>query len=148
MTLTIKAFENLTVQELHQIYRLRCAVFIVEQACVYQDIDEFDPLARHVLLTEGNELIAYCRILPPETAFEEAAIGRVLAVRRRQGHGSQVVAAAMKDACQSFGTRTIVLEAQVYARTLYEKLGFCQISDEFLEDGIPHIKMKWNAPQL
>lgn len=146
MDCIIKSFHTLTLQELHRIYRLRCAVFIVEQNCVYQDIDDRDPLARHVMLTEGEELLAYCRVLPPGVAFPEASIGRVLAVQRRHGYGSRVVAAAMQDACQSYQADAIVIEAQVYARTLYEKLGFTQVSEEFLEDGIPHIKMIWTAP--
>lgn len=146
MELTIKDFDRLTVQELHRIYRLRCAVFVVEQNCVYQDIDNLDPSARHVMLTEGDELLAYCRVLPPHTAFEEAAIGRVVALQRRRGHGSRVVSAAIEDARCTFGAGTIVLEAQFYARSLYEKLGFVRVSEEFLEDGIPHIKMALMAP--
>lgn len=142
MELTVKKFEELTLDELYEVFALRVSVFVVEQKCAYQDIDEYDRKAVHVLLRENGEIAAYLRVLPAGTAFEEVSIGRVIAVKRRQGFGSRIVSEGIRAAKEYFGARTIVIEAQTYARGLYEKHGFVQISDEFLEDGIPHIKMK------
>ena len=145
MELHCKHFDALTTKELWQIYRLRSAVFVVEQACVYQDIDTFDLQAYHLFLTQGDEMLAYARALPAGTAFDTPSIGRVIAVRRRCGLGTKIVAAALQAAVDKFGAQTVTIEAQTYARALYEKLGFRQTSEEFLEDGIPHIRMEWRA---
>lgn len=81
-------------------------------------------------------------MLPPGVTFDSAAIGRVIAVKRRCGLGSKIVAAAVNIAKEKFGADKITIEAQTYARRLYEKAGFHQTSEEFLEDGIPHIRMQ------
>ena len=142
MTLKIKHFSELTARELFEIYRLRVSVFVVEQSCPYQEVDELDTDAYHVWLEDENGIEAYARVLRQGTAFEEAGIGRVIAVKRRCGLGTEIVRAAIDTAKEKFSARDIVLEAQVYARRLYENLGFVAVSDEFLEDGIPHIRMK------
>lgn len=142
MELKIKTFAELTAEELYKIYRLRVAVFVVEQNCVYQDVDEFDPQAIHVWLEENGELQAYLRVLPAHTVFDEVTFGRVIAVKRRCGLGSRIVEEGIRVAEERFDAQKIVIEAQTYARKLYENFGFEQISDEFLEDGIPHIKMR------
>ena len=141
MELVIKHFSELSTQELFEIYRLRVSVFVVEQGCPYQEVDDLDKVAYHVWLRDENGIAAYARVLPQGTAFPDAAIGRVIAVRRRCGLGSRIVSAAIDTAREKFAAETITIEAQTYARGLYEKLGFRQTSEEFLEDGIPHIKM-------
>ena len=108
----------------------------------YQEVDDADKTAYHVWLQDEDGIEAYARVLPQGAAFPSAAIGRVIAVKRRLGLGSRVVAAAIDVAASKFNADKITLEAQVYARGLYEKLGFRQTSDEFLEDGIPHIQMQ------
>jgi len=146
MELIVRHFSELSREELFEIYRLRVSVFVVEQQCPYQEIDDADRLAYHVYLKDAEGIQAYLRVLPPKAVFDTAAIGRVIAVKRRCGLGTEIVAAGIKVAEEKFGAKTIKIEAQTYARGLYEKLGFVQTSEEFLEDGIPHIGMTWTAP--
>ncbi len=145
MELICKHFTQLTRDELFQIYKLRVAVFIVEQQCAYPEIDDADQAAWHLWLQDGDGIAAYLRVLPPGTTFDTASIGRVIAVKRRQGLGSRIVAAGIRAAQEQFGAQTITIEAQTYARALYQRAGFVQTSEEFLEDGIPHIRMEWRA---
>lgn len=145
MELICKHFTQLTRDELFQIYKLRVAVFIVEQQCAYPEIDDADQVAWHLWLQDGDGIAAYLRVLPPGATFDTASIGRVIAVKRRQGLGSRIVAEGIRAARERFGAQTIIIEAQTYARALYERAGFVQTSEEFLEDGIPHIRMEWRA---
>lgn len=142
MELVIKHFTELTADELFEIYKLRCTVFIVEQTCIYQDVDDFDRIAYHLWLRDEEGIQAYARVLPPGSTFPEASLGRVIAVKRRCGLGTRIVEAAIKTARDMFNADILTIEAQVYARSLYEKLGFIQSSEEFVEDGIPHIQMQ------
>lgn len=141
MEFTVKRFDELTVDELFEIYSLRVSVFIVEQNCPYQDVDEYDRSALHLTLRDNGKILAYARVLPAGTVFDEVSLGRVIAVERRKGYGSRIVAEALRAARDRFGAGSVVIEAQTYAKKLYEKKGFVQVSDEFSEDGIPHIKM-------
>lgn len=141
MDIIIKHFDDLSARELFEIYKLRVSVFVVEQKCPYQEVDDADKEAYHVMLRDEGGIQAYARVLPPGAYFEDAAIGRVIAVKRRCGLGSRVVSAAIDAAHEKFSAQRISLEAQVYAKSLYEKLGFVQTSEPFLEDGIPHMKM-------
>lgn len=143
MELFIRKFSDLTVTELYEIYQLREAVFIVEQQCVYQDVDEYDPLAVHVFLKEDGEIQAYLRVLPRNTKLDGVSLGRIIAKKRLSGLGRRIVAEGIKVAREYFGADTIVISAQKRASAFYEKQGFVQISDEYLEDEIPHIKMKF-----
>ncbi|MCF0137615.1 MAG: GNAT family N-acetyltransferase [Oscillospiraceae bacterium] len=142
MELIIKSFSELTAAEFHEIAMLRVSVFVVEQSCPYQEIDDHDPKALHLWLRDSEGIAAYARVLPGGELFPEVAIGRVIAVKRRRGLGTRIVSEAVSAARSRFGAELISVEAQVYARGLYEKLGFRQCSEEFLEDGIPHIKMQ------
>lgn len=142
MELTVKHFSELSLEELFAIYKLRVSVFIVEQNCPYQEVDDADREAYHIWLQDEDGIEAYARVLPQGTAFASAAIGRVLSVKRDRGLGSQVVAAAINTAKEKFAADKVMIEAQVHARMLYERLGFRQTSEEFLEDGIPHIQMQ------
>lgn len=139
--LLFKRFDQLTLEELYRIMELRIAVFVVEQQCPYPEIDGRDPQAYHVFLRNGDGIQAYLRVLPPGAAFPEASIGRVIAVQRRRGLGTRLLAAGIRTAREQFHADAIQIEAQTYARGLYEKAGFRQVSEEFLEDGIPHIRM-------
>lgn len=142
MELIVKHFSELSAEELFEIYKLRVSVFIVEQSCPYQDIDDADKSAYHVWLRDEDGIEAYARVLPAGVAFPTAAFGRVIAVKSRCGLGTKIVAAAIETARDKLGADVITIEAQVYARSLYENLGFRQTSEEFLEDGIPHIQMQ------
>lgn len=141
MELVVKHFKELTAEELFEIYRLRVSVFVVEQNCPYQEVDELDREAYHVWLRDEAGIQAYLRVLAPGARFEEAAIGRVIAVKRRVGLGSRVLREGIRVAQERFKAEGVRLEAQVYAKGLYEKAGFRTVSEEFLEDGIPHVEM-------
>lgn len=143
MELAVKTFQELTADELYELLRLRAEVFVVEQTCVYQDLDGKDRAALHLLLREGETLQAYARVLPAGTAFPTAGLGRVCTRSRGRGLGRAVVAAGIRAAREKLGAEEITIEAQSYVRGLYESFGFRQSSEEFLEDGIPHIQMKW-----
>lgn len=142
MELIVKAYGELTRDELFEILKLRNAVFIVEQECPYQDIDETDREAYHIFLRDEEGIEAYLRVFRSEECPQEARIGRVIAVKRRCGLGSRILKEGIRLAQEKLRAATVGLEAQVYARGLYEKQGFVQVSEEFLEDGIPHIEMK------
>ena len=118
MEITVKSFEELTKAELYALLRLRESVFVVEQNCPYQELDGRDDRAYHVIGREGEEMVAYLRILQ----------------------------AGIRAAQEKFGARRIYLEAQTYARAFYERQGFQQISPEFLLDGIPHVAMILEIP--
>lgn len=142
MELVVKHFSELTAEELFEIYKLRVSVFVVEQKCPYQEVDDADRTAYHLWLKDADGIEAYARLLPQGAAFPTAAIGRVIAVKRWCGLGSKIVEAAIRAAKAKLHADKLTIEAQVYARSLYEKHGFQQSSEEFLEDGIPHIQMQ------
>lgn len=141
MKLYIKKFEELTGTELYEILKLRSNVFVVEQNCVYQDLDNKDQGAWHVYLTDEDGIQAYLRVLDRGVSFEDVSIGRVISMKRRCGLGTRILREGIRVAREKFAAQRITIEAQAYARGLYEKLGFVQNSEEFLEDGIPHIRM-------
>ena len=141
MELTIKHFDELSAQELFEIYRSRVAVFVVEQNCPYQEVDEADRHAYHITLREDNELVAYLRVVEQNVLREEVTIGRVLSLKRRKGYASRLLSEGIRVAEESLHADKIVIEAQVYAMPLYEKASFVPVSEEFLEDGIPHVRM-------
>lgn len=142
MELIVKHFSELSTEELFEIYKLRVSVFVVEQECSYQEVDDADCAAYHLWLKDEDGIEAYARVLPKGITFEDVSIGRVIAVKRRCGLGGKIVEAAIKVAETKFHANKITIEAQVYARSLYEQHGFQQVSEEFLEDGIPHIRMQ------
>ena len=145
MELVVKKFEQLTVDELHEIYRLRIAVFVVEQNCAYQDIDGADKVAYHLYLKDENGIQAYVRVLPQGVLHETASIGRVISIKRRCGLATRLLKEGIALAREKFGAKELTVGAQKYARGLYEKVGFVQSSEDYIEDGIVHIKMKWKA---
>ena len=142
MELIVKHFSELSAEELFEIYKLRVSVFVVEQECPYQEVDDADCAAYHLWLKDEDGIEAYARVLPKGITFEDVSIGRVIAVKRRCGLGGKIVEAAINVAETKFHANKITIEAQVYARSLYEQHGFQQVSEEFLEDGIPHIRMQ------
>ena len=142
-TLHIKTFKQLTVDELYELLRVRTEVFVVEQDCVYQDMDGDDKEAIHVWLTEGDKVVALARVCPAGVHLPTISIGRVITTVRGKGYGKQIMLAAIDVAVDHFGATSIDIEAQEYAKGFYEGVGFKQTSDTFMLDGIPHIKMRW-----
>ena len=141
MEISVRRFSELSVQELYDILKLRVNVFVVEQCCPYPELDDKDQSALHLCFREEGELAAYLRIMDRGVSSEYVTLGRVISARRRQGLGSALLREGIRQAEERFGAESIYLEAQVYAIPFYEKQGFRVISEEFLEDGIPHVKM-------
>ncbi len=142
MQLFVKHFSELTTAELYAILKLREAVFIVEQNCPFPEIDGKDLNAHHLWIAEEEEILAYARVLDRGVSFDTPAVGRVVSIRRREGLGTRILKEGMRIAAEKYLAKAVMLEAQVSARGFYEKQGFVQASDEFLEDGIPHILMR------
>ncbi|MGJ8665331.1 MAG: GNAT family N-acetyltransferase [Patiriisocius sp.] len=143
MNITIKTFDELTIYELHDLLQLRSEVFVVEQDCVYQDIDGKDAKALHIIGTKENRVVAYTRCFPPGYYFDQAAIGRVVvdANERKFGYGHDIMKASKKAIKNRFETEEIKLSAQTYLIKFYESHGFHQVGEGYLEDGIPHVAM-------
>lgn len=143
-TLHKKTFDELTTQELYELLRIRTDVFVVEQDCVYQDMDYDDQPAIHLWLTdEEDRIVALCRVCPAGTHMDEVSIGRVITTERGKGYGKQIMLAGIEAAKEHFGAKRIDIEAQEYAKGFYEQVGFRQSSEQFILDEIPHIKMTW-----
>jgi ElaA protein len=138
-----KAFRELTLDELYELLRVRSEVFVVEQDCVYQDMDGDDQDSIHLWLTVGDKVVALARVCPAGTHMKEVSIGRVVTTERGKGYGKQIMLRAIDAAIEYFNAKHIDLEAQQYAKGFYESVGFRQSSDTFMLDGIPHIRMTW-----
>lgn len=140
---TCKKFENLSVHELYQLLRLRSEVFVVEQNCVFLDMDDKDQGCYHLLGTADEQLVAYTRLVPPGLIYPVASIGRVVTAPsvRRTGAGRALMQTSIEKAHELFGSGAIKIGAQYYLKAFYESFGFVQISDIYLEDGIEHICM-------
>lgn len=141
MTLFVKHFDELSLDELYEILKLRVDVFVVEQKCPYPEIDDWDQNALHVFLKDASGIQAYLRVLDRDVEGEHVAIGRVIARKRGCGLGSKILSEGILVAQRHFHAEKIYLEAQTNAVKFYEKAGFRQTSDPFPIDGIPHVKM-------
>ncbi|EDM45318.1 GCN5-related N-acetyltransferase [unidentified eubacterium SCB49] len=143
MKITIKKFKDFTVNELYDVLQLRSEVFVVEQDCVYQDIDSKDQNALHIIGKKEGKVVAYTRCFKPGYYFEEAAIGRVVVTmdQRKYGYGHDIMKASINAIKKEFETEKIKLSAQTYLIKFYESHGFKTIGEGYLEDGIPHIAM-------
>lgn len=143
----IKRFNELSIVELYELLRLRSEVFVVEQNCVYQDIDGKDEKAIHVLGYSNGILVAYSRLFAPGYYFDNASIGRVIvkADFRDKKFGHDLMKKAIETIENEFNTLAITISAQQYLKKFYESHGFVQTSEMYLEDDIPHIQMMRNA---
>lgn len=143
MEFIIKKFSELSVSELYQILQLRSEVFVVEQDCVYQDLDGKDEKALHILGFKNNKITAYTRIFKPGDYFENASIGRVVVkqVERKFGYGHELMKVSIDAIKSVYHQEKITISAQLYLKKFYEYHGFVQIGEMYLEDGIPHIRM-------
>jgi ElaA protein len=142
----IKPFKELSVGELYQLLRLRSEVFVVEQNCIYQDIDGKDYKALHLIGTYEDTIVAYARLFDSGDYFENASVGRVIIAAnfRDRKWGHELIKAAIKGIETHFNATKITISAQSHLKNFYESNGFMQTSDIYLEDGIPHIEMLRN----
>ena len=140
MRLVSKYFDELTTGELYDILRARAAVFVVEQGCVYQDIDGLDRRALHVFLEDGGNIAAYLRAFVCDDGTVK--IGRVLTLERGKGLGDRLIGDAVAEIAKEFSPESIIVDAQCRAAGFYAKQGFEVCSGEFDEDGIPRVRMK------
>lgn len=148
MKWTLKKFEDLSIQEFYDIIRLRLDIFVVEQDCVYQDLDGKDQIAYHLFgTTDQNQIVAYTRLFAPGDYYDEAAIGRVVVHKdfRHHGLGFQLMSRSIEQIASLFNTKTIRIGAQTYLKNFYESLGFVSTGHEYLEDGIPHMYMTMSS---
>jgi ElaA protein len=143
MNFIIKYFSELTLVELYEILQIRSKIFVVEQDCVYQDVDGKDQKSLHVYCKKNDKIVAYTRIFKPGDYFENASIGRVLVVQeeRKFGFGHDLMKASIKAVKTHFKFDKITISAQKYLKYFYESHNFVQVGEEYLEDGIPHIRM-------
>ena len=135
----VKTFDQLTTRELYEILKTRAAVFIVEQNCAYQDLDDIDFKSTHLMLYSDGELVAYSRVFKDDES-DLWHIGRVLTTQRNKHFGLRIMEEAIRVA-KEMDAQLIEIEAQSYAIGFYEQLGFEVSSDEFLLDGILHRRM-------
>lgn len=142
MKLTAKFFDELTVSELYGILKARAAIFVVEQNCVYQDIDGLDVRSLHVFYESDGAVEAYLRLFPKPGEEGTVQMGRVLTVHHGRGLGGILLKDGIRLARDRMNAKKIFLEAQCYAVGYYAREGFRICSEEFLEDGIPHVAME------
>lgn len=144
ITWVSKPFEELTAREMHQILMLRQDVFVIEQDCIYPDIDAKDEDSLHVFGVDQKEtVVAYARLVAPGLKFAEPAVGRVVVARqaRATGLGVQLMERVLDDACKIYPGMGNRISAQAHLKRFYSQFGYEQVSDEYDEDGIPHIEM-------
>ena len=143
----VKSFQELSLEEFHDIIALRIQIFIIEQNCPYQEVDGKDKLAHHLFFkNEKDEIIAVTRILPQGISYAEVAIGRVVVHEdyRGTGLGNQLMADSMNFVQDKYGKVPVRLSAQKHLENYYGNHGFKSTGKEYLEDGIPHVEMLYN----
>lgn len=143
LNIETKTFKDLTTKELYNLLQLRSEVFVVEQDCVYQDLDGKDEKALHIIGKKDNKIVAYTRVFKPGDYFTEASIGRVVVSKEERQHkyGYDIMEASIKAVKDYFNETKIKLSAQTYLKQFYNNLGFKEKGEEYLEDGIPHVAM-------
>ena len=140
----VSSFDGLDIESLYRILRLRSEVFVVEQNSIYLDLDDKDQRSLHVQAFLDGEFIAYCRLFKAGDYFDEACIGRVVIPKqfRSKGYGHILMDKAIELMASILNEHNITISAQLYLQGFYDKHGFVKVSDPYLEDGIPHIRMK------
>ncbi|GAA4967870.1 GNAT family N-acetyltransferase [Algibacter aquimarinus] len=143
LEIKVKYFEELTNNELYSLLQLRSEIFVVEQDCVYQDLDGKDEKAIHVLGLKNEKIVAYTRVFKPGDYFKEASIGRVVVAKNERQHkyGYVIMEASIEVIKNLFNETLIKISAQVYLKKFYTNLGFKKVGEDYLEDGIPHTAM-------
>ncbi|MGB1142236.1 MAG: GNAT family N-acetyltransferase [Halioglobus sp.] len=143
------SFRELDLEELYALLRLRQQVFVVEQDCAYLDLDNKDQVARHILAFNGDQLVAYQRCLPPGASYPAASsIGRIIVHPDHRGTqlGRELVAQGIRHNADSWPDTDICINAQAHLQGFYGSLGFVAEGEEYMEDGIPHRKMRLQYP--
>lgn len=137
-----QSLDDLSSMDLYMMLKLRQDIFIIEQDCIYNDLDNYDPLCEHLLLKDGTNVVACARIVPENTKFNQLSIGRVAVHKeyRRQGLGKEMMLKAL-EVLSKKNIDTVIIEAQSYLMAFYESLGFHKISEAYTVDGISHHKM-------
>ena len=138
-----KRFGELTPEELYKILRLRSEVFVVEQNCIYLDMDNKDYHCHHLLGWQGDQLLGYSRIVPLGISYTEFSIGRIVSSpsARGKGIGRELVQQSIQTLYRLYGRKNIRIGAQYYLREFYSSFGFVQMGDIYPEDGINHVEM-------
>ncbi len=138
----VKEFNSLTASDIYKILKLRQDIFIIEQDCIYEDIDNLDQSSEHLMLFDGETLVAYSRIVPPGKKFEDYSIGRIIVEKgyRGKNFGREIVKKSLS-ILKERNADIVRIEAQEYLLDFYTSLGFRAISDSYPVDGIPHIEM-------
>lgn len=140
MELISKTFDQLSAKEIYEILRARMEIFLLEQRIVCLDLDRIDYESLHCTLYENGKILAYLRAFRlPDGKIK---IGRVLSMTHGKGHGSILMRESIPKIKEHFGDCKIIINAQTHAKSFYEFNGFCACSEEFLEEGIPHITME------
>ncbi len=139
MTLVSKFFDELTTTELYEILRARSEIFVVEQNCIYQDLDRKDYQSLHIFYEDNGKVLAYLRAFYKEKDIVQ--MGRVLTLHHGTGLGGKLLKEGIEQIRTKLTPKSIYIEAQCYATGYYAREGFKICSDEFLEDGIPHVQM-------
>ncbi|OWA35157.1 GNAT family N-acetyltransferase [Saccharibacillus sp. O16] len=139
----LKSFEQLSGDEVYRILRARVDVFVLEQQCLYPEVDGKDPKCYHLFAEKDGEIAAYCRLLPPDVAYPQASIGRVLVSHgyRGQGLAQELMQRAIVFLTEQLRESEIKIQAQHYLEKFYGTFGFQPISEVYPEDGIPHVDM-------
>lgn len=141
MDVIIKKFDELTLDELYDILRVRVLVFVVEQKAICDEIDGKDKDSYHVFIREDNEIKAYLRVFSEDASNKEVKIGRVLTTERGKGYGRIIIQKGIEHAIKMYNPKKINVHSQTYAMDFYAKFGFRQVSDVFIEDTLPHVSM-------
>lgn len=134
-----KTFNELTTTELYEIIKLRTEVFVLEQTSIYQDLDDLDKIATHYfILNQDQKVITYARFIPEGYKYKTASFGRVVTKKEERRKG---ISKTLLEYLMSNHQVPLTISAQIQAQPFYEKLGFIETEDKYLEDGIPHVKM-------
>lgn len=143
LKISVKPFNKLSLDELYAILQLRSEVFVVEQDCIYQDVDDKDQKALHIIGYKNAKIVAYTRIFKPGDYFDLSSIGRVVVKdnERKNKYGYTIMQASMEAIKKYYNETTVKISAQCYLEKFYNNLGFKQEGKPYLEDGIPHITM-------
>jgi len=143
MEFVLKSFSSLTGEEMYKMLQLRSEIFVIEQTCIYADMDDKDYNSYHLLAIADQKVVGCCRLVEPGISYENPSIGRVCSARshRMEGVGMKLMEKAMEACEHLWPGQPVVISAQSYLEKFYQKFGFVTISEPYLEDDIPHIKM-------
>lgn len=145
MKVEIKKFNELGLEELYEIFRLRSEVFVVEQECIYNDVDGKDLDSVHVMIKNEGRIEAYLRVIKEGISYEDCSIGRVLVAKEARGKGlaRRIVKEGIDYITREWNKKRITIGAQEYLKEFYGSFGFKTVSDVYMEDGIPHVDMSY-----